>query len=47
MAVLDEVCDLVAPVPPHVHRPVRVPRHQVPAVIVGQANHVLGAEEVL
>lgn len=47
MAVLDEVGDLVAPVPPHIHRAVRVPRHQVPAVIVGQANHVLGAEEVL
>lgn len=47
MAVLDEVGDLVAPVPPHIHRAIRVPCHQVPAVIVGQANHVLGAEEVL
>lgn len=47
MSVFNEVCDFVPSVAPHVHCAIRIPRHQVPALIVGQTYHVFCPEIVL
>ena len=44
MAVFDEVGDLVAPVPPDVHRAVRISRNEVTFLRVYHAHHELGLQ---